>query len=128
MVTTHQKITLGQSSLQGFWTRAQGETNQNVRSFPDERLSVCETGCVSKSLNSDITVKEPGKRHSPSDSLLGSLLAESFVGAAFAPLLPLWAQEIDWTLAMEATDTVWMDRRTAPLAAPARAPAPFGLF
>lgn len=128
MVTTQSKITLGQSSLQGFWTQAQGEANQNVRNFPDERLSVCEMGCVSKSLKSDLAVKEPGARHSQSDSLLGSLLAETFVGAAFAPLLPGWAQAIDWSNAVEAADTVWMDRRSAPFPAPVRAPAPFGLF
>lgn len=128
MVTTHQKITLGQSSLQGFWTRAQGETNQNARDFPDERLSVCKSGCVSKSVNSDLPDRESGKHHSPSDSLLGSLLAETFVGAVFAPLLPLWAQGIDWSNMADAADTVWMDRRNTPPPAPARAAPILGLF
>lgn len=128
MVTTHQKITLGQSSLQGFWTRAQGETNQNARNFPDERLSVCKSGCVSKSVNSDLPDREIGKASSPSDSFLGSLLAETFVGSVFAPLLPLWAQGVDWSNVADAADTVWMDRRNAPLPAPVRAPAPFGIF
>lgn len=112
MVTTHRQITLGQSFLQGIWTETQGENN-NARNFPDRRLSVCETGCVTKDYSDKKPASGSGKPHSSSDSLLGSLLAESFAGAVFGPLLPLWAQGIDWSNAIEAADTVWMDRREA---------------
>ena len=116
MVTTQKKtakkITLGHSFLQGVWLDTQ-ETNENnssvARNFPDRRLSVCRGGC-------DTT--KPAKdsdRHiaANSDGLLGSLLVDSFLGAVFGPLLPVWVQTTDWFNVAEGIDTVWLDRRAA---------------
>ena len=116
MVTTQKKtakkITLGHSFLQGVWLDTQ-EINENkssvARNFPDRRLSVCRGGC-----DTTKPAKDSGRTSAAnSDGLLGALLAESFIGAVFGPLLPIWAQTTDWFNVADGIDTLWLDRRTA---------------
>ena len=130
MVTTHKKITLGTSYLQGVWQMS--GTANDARAYPDRRLSVCETGCVTKGTKVLPTAKSDREPCSPReksaksdkhDSLLGSLLAETFFGAVFGPLLPVWAQGIDWTSTVGAVDEVWTERRMAPSRIEPRAPS-----
>ena len=146
MVTTHKKITLGHSYLQGVWS--QSTPTNDARAYPDRRLSVCETGCVTTTMTTGVTTgikpssisarsdREPGSgrdlknvknndtkndaKNDKTDSLLGSLLADTFMGAVFGPLLPLWAQAVDWSNVVDAADEVWLDRRNVPAPAPAR--------
>ncbi len=119
MVTTHLDITSGSGFLQGIWAGVQdvnAGSESQARNYPDRRLSVCHGGCDETTAG-----RNPGRiarGASPSDSLLGSLLADSFFGAVFGPLLPVWAQSVDWSLAAEAADSAWLDRRTAQLAPP----------
>lgn len=124
MVTQHaksnRKIILGQRFLQDVWT---GSTHQCGHS--DKRLSVWDGECVSTDeRKSAPTAREHGTADeafkSRNDGLLGSLLAESFLTAVFGPLLPVWAQSLDWTSAIDAVDEAWLDRRTKP---PAQVPA-----
>lgn len=111
MVTKRKNISLGRSYLQGVWSdlnEDDGGRKTSIRNVPDRRLSVCHGGCGSKTE----TGRTPGRHDAAnSDGLLGSLLVDSFVGAVFGPLLPLWAQGIDWSNLAEAIDTVWLDRR-----------------
>jgi hypothetical protein len=120
MVTQHaksnRKVILGQRFLQDVWT---GSTQQCGHS--DKRLSVWDGECVSTDeKKSAPTAREPGAADeafkSRNDGLLGSLLAESFLTAVFGPLLPVWAQSLDWTSAIDAVDEAWLDRRTKPVA------------
>ena len=136
MVTTHKKITLGHSYLQGVWS--QSTPTNDARAYPDRRLSVCETGCVTTTMTtgvkpSSISAKsdrEPGSgrdqknvKNDKTDSLLGSLLADTFMGAVFGPLLPVWAQSVDWSNVVDAADEVWMERRAVRPQAPSRPPS-----
>ena len=132
MVTTHKKITLGTSYLQGVWQMS--GTANDARAYPDRRLSVCETGCVTKGtkvLPAAKSDREPNSqrdnvaKNDKHDSLLGSLLAETFLGAVFGPMLPAWTQAISWTNAIDAVDEIWQERRTAhqPARMAPRAPA-----
>lgn len=130
MATTHKHITLGTSFLQGIWSVS--ATANDARAYPDRRLSVCETGCVTKTKegkpSTASSAREPGARDK-SDGLLGSLLADAFFGAVFSPLLPAWAQSADWSNLIDGADEIWMDRRAKPAhlqpPAPARMPTFF---
>lgn len=126
MITTQKNITLGQSFLQGIWNENADTKQNSARNFPDRRLSVDDQGCVTKKTNS---ARDSGSHRERHDSLLGSLLAESFIAATIAPVCPALAQLLDYSSFLDAADEFWMERRASRNhAAPPMAQPILGIF
>lgn len=108
------------SSLQ--WLFSDLANGNEIRRYSDKRAAgVTNDNDNNKKLENEKTTVGTSKDRNAStggkhDGLLGSLLMESFSGAALSELMPAFFDLFDVTLVVEAVDEFWVERREASVA------------